>query len=395
MLICFIFTPVLILTLNKIAFADSELNEELHYQLIDPLGTIVHQTSHILDLGDQFINEDNNIYEVKRIENYNAFVEKIGDFDPREFQISSELLQNHWYNNLYGVFFKNKTEIPVQKQDASKSLISLYHTHDDESYKSSDGYASAPKGNGGILKVGNSFTEALKNKGLATIHEKTSHYPHDAMAYDRSRRTATQLVKQKPAAIFDLHRDAVPPDVYALKKDGKDLTKITIVLGRQNPNLKANEAFAKKLKATVDKDTPGLIKGILYAKGKYNQDLYPKMLLLEFGSHTNLRDAAERSATLLADSIPELVGGTKPGTPSGGTATPGETKGISRALGWIIGLTVLGGGAFLLLNSGSLSEVSSRIKRLGRTEFASFLGKENVKNAKSEKEEQENQDKEN
>ena len=51
------------------------------------------------------------------------------------------------------------------------------------------------------------------------------------------------------------------------------MTKVQIVLGRTNPNLKANEAFAKQVKAVVDKKYPGLIKGIFYGDGKYNQDL--------------------------------------------------------------------------------------------------------------------------
>lgn len=373
--IFFIIVTVLVLANNNTVLADSELSEDVYFEMVDPIGTVIHQTSHILDIGDQFINEDNNIYEVKRIEAYKAFVEKVGDFNPGEFDVSTEAPQSNWYDNFLAVLSKNEKVVAVQK-DGNKPLVALYHTHDDESYKPTEGYASASKGNGGILKVGDKFAQALENKGINISHDKTSHYPHDAMAYDRSRRTATQLIKQAPAAIFDIHRDAVPANVYALKKDGKDLTKVTIVLGRQNPNIKANEAFAKKLKTIADKNSPGLIKGILYAKGKYNQDMSPKMLLLEIGAHTNSREAAERGVTLLADSIPQLVGSTQPGAPSGGTTTPGESKGIGKALGWLIGLTILGGGAFLLLNSGSLGEVSSRIKRLGRTELASYLGKE-------------------
>ena len=39
---------------------------------------------------------------------------------------------------------------------------------------------------------------------------KTPHDPHDAMAYDRSRRTAAELLKKNPIALLDIHRDAVP-----------------------------------------------------------------------------------------------------------------------------------------------------------------------------------------
>jgi len=384
----FLLVIIFLFVSANIVFAENELEEGLYYQLIDPAGTIVHQTAHELEPGDQFINEDNAIYEVKRIENNIAYIEKIGDFDPSEFLTDNEFPQTNWYKKFFTFIFPSSATVPVEKKDGNNSLVGVYHTHDDESYKPTDGLASAPKGSGGIVKVGSRFAQEMEKKGLNVIHDKTSHYPHDATAYERSRRTAAQLVKQGTAAIFDVHRDAVPANVYALQKDGENLTKITIVLGRQNPNMKANESFAKKLKAIVDKKNPGLIKGILYAKGKYNQDLYPNLLLLEVGAHTNSRNAAEKSVSILSDSIPQLIGTTTGGGTGGGGGgtTTAERRGIGKALGWIIGLSVLGGGAFLLLNSGSFSEVTSRIKRFRSTELASFLGK-NSKNSTPKNEE--------
>ena len=150
--------------------------------------------------------------------------------------------------------------------------MAIYHTHSAESYVPTDGRSSI-RGNSGIFKVGESLGQALQKRGVNVIHDKTSHEPHDAMAYDRSRRTAVELLKKNPIALIDLHRDAVPADEYAGEINNTSVTKAQLVVGRQNPNMKANEAFAYQLKSVVDKKYPGFIKGIFYADGKYNQDL--------------------------------------------------------------------------------------------------------------------------
>ena len=35
--------------------------------------------------------------------------------------------------------------------------------------------------------------------------------------------------------MVDIHRDAVPPDVYQAEVEGKEVTKIKLVVGKQNP----------------------------------------------------------------------------------------------------------------------------------------------------------------
>ncbi len=77
---------------------------------------------------------------------------------------------------------------------------------------------------------------ALQELGLQTAHNTTSHDPHDAMAYTRSRRTAAELLRQRPMALFDIHRDAVPPkDLYVASVKGEKVAKLTLVVGREIP----------------------------------------------------------------------------------------------------------------------------------------------------------------
>ena len=61
---------------------------------------------------------------------------------------------------------------------------------------------------GGILQVGGNLAKALREKGFVVNHIREPHTPHDAGAYQRSRRTAQELVTEGDQLIFDVHRDA-------------------------------------------------------------------------------------------------------------------------------------------------------------------------------------------
>ena len=163
--------------------------------------------------------------------------------------------------------------------------VCLYCTHTDESYVPSDGTESQDEG-GGILDVAQAFQGALEVQGFKVVLDETNHVPHDAGAYRRSRRTAIGLIKsEQPTAVFDIHRDATPVEEYEAEVDGQQASRVRIVIGRKNPNQDVNEELAYRVKAIADKEYPGLIKDVFIGKGAYNQELSPRSLLLEFGTH--------------------------------------------------------------------------------------------------------------
>ena len=130
----------------------------------------------------------------------------------------------------------------------------------------------------------------------------TLHHPHDAGAYRRSRQTAVQLLKSMPDALLDIHRDGIPdPDEYATQIGGKDVSKVRLLVGRGNQNMEANKDFALTVKAVADKVYPGLIKDIYMGKGAFNQDLYPRALLLECGTYTLEKEKVLASMPMMAD----------------------------------------------------------------------------------------------
>jgi stage II sporulation protein P len=261
--------------------------------------------------------------------------------------------------------------VPVQTKNNG---VALYHTHSAESYVPTDGTDSLP-GQGGILKVGDSLAQKLQEKGVKVEHSKTPHEPRDANAYRRSRRTALELLKTGPNTIIDVHRDGIPdPNFYSKEIAGNNATSIRLVVGRQNQNMQANLDFAKTVKAGMNEIYPGLVKSIFMAKGNYNQDLAPRSMLIEVGTHTNDRSQAEKGARLFADALPSVLGiATNATTDDSNNAQ--STRGDWSALWWVLGVFLIGGALFLLISTGSFQGAKDKLKQFSSSEWANFLGK--------------------
>lgn len=339
-----------------------------YFNIVDETGNVVYVTAWEMQTGDECLTETNKRYQIVRIEGNTAYAKFIGEVN------LSQYLEPNQKNALWW-----EALMPRIAKAQGTGKVAIYHTHSDESYVPTDGQESI-FGNGGIYKVGDAFTQALQAKGIEAIHSTAKHDPHDNMAYERSRRTALDLIKkQQPDAIFDVHRDAVPPEVYKGKVDGQDISKVQLVVGKYGPTGKQIEDYALQIKAASDKQHPGLVKGIFFAKGgDYNQDLHPRAMLIEAGSHTNDRQSAEKGIALFADVIPTIIGktGASPANQAGaagfGTATSGAS-GATKSIGWIIGLLVVGGAAFLFISTGSMKEAGAKLKQFTTTEFTNFF----------------------
>lgn len=350
-----------------------------YYNMVDDSGKVVYVTGWKIRVGDEFLTGDNKRYEITSIEGQTAKVKFIGAINLVEYSVANRDLFA-WGNLL---------KLSVVNAQAPKK-VALYHTHNDEAYIPSDGTESMDKGEGGIVKVGNVFTKALENNGIVAIHADTNHSPHDNMAYERSRRTVVSLLKQQPDAIFDLHRDAAPPEAYGSEINGEAITQVQFVVGKYGPTGKQAEEYALQMKAASDNQHPGLVKGIFFAKGgDYNQDLHPKSMLVEVGAHTNSREEAERGIAMFADVIPTVLGVTSAndsninGAAGIGTTTSGPS-GSTKSIAWIIGILVAGVILFMFLSTGSMREAKAKFKNFTSREFTNFFGlvklKKNNKN---------------
>lgn len=303
-------TALLIAVFAQVVSAEKEMPHGKYMTLVDEKNQVVLQTGTMVSIGDEYISADNSRYLVKEIKGDTA----------RCVYKGKEKMPALNYDQKTHAWIFNENAVPAV--GGKKTTIALYHTHSDESYVPTDGKESI-NGNGGIYDVGQALDKKLKSMGFNVIYNENNHNPHDINAYNRSRRTATKLMTQKPDAIIDVHRDAVPANQYKTKVKGMQVTKVKLVVGRQNPNMKTNLEFAKRLKAAMDRKDPGLSNGIYIGKGDYNQDLSPRAMLIEVGAHTNSKKDAEKGVMLFANVLPTVLGvSSSENTGTGTNTTP-------------------------------------------------------------------------
>ncbi len=307
--IILVLTALLVGGIVSLAHAH-ERNDGGYFTIVDEQNNPVYYTGRKVQVGDECLTEKNVRYQIVRIEGDIAYAKNIGTVDLKKYSANEPYYRMPLVSRIFG----------YRLAEAQGTKVAIYHTHTDESYVPTDGTESI-KGNGGIFKVGSAFAQGLQKNGIEAVFSEAKHDPHDDMAYERSRRTALDLIKKnQPAAIFDIHRDAVPPKVYSGTINGQQISKVQLVVGKYGPTAKQIEDFALKIKSASDSKYPGLVKGIFFAKGgDYNQDLHPRSMLLEVGAHTNDRTSAEKGVALFADVIPSVIGGggkpNKPGHP--------------------------------------------------------------------------------
>jgi len=307
--------------------------------IVDEQGNILSMMARKVAVGDQLITDEGKNYRVEKVDENRATAKFLG-MDP-------EIIS-------YGNFYTKQAIAAAGKPAGQSASIAMYHTHSDESYVPTDGTDSIPF-KGGIYHVGASMADELGAVRTKVNYDQTPHDPHDNNAYNRSRRTAVNLIKAKPVAVFDIHRDGIPdPSYYRASISGKDVARLRLVIGRENPRMSANMDFAKRMMAAANSAQPKVVKEIFIGKGNYNQDLLPTALLIEAGTYTNTREEAEKGIALFAGIVPSVLGVTgSPGAPV--TDVTARNTGTWRALAWIVGVALVGGGAFLVISTGSWS----------------------------------------
>lgn len=234
-------------------------------------------------VGDIFIDKNFNQYEIYLV-------------DEREHYAKAEKIKSL---KRIGVTKKNVENIANIDENRK---IALYMTHNDESYLIGDGTDSF-YGAGGIHDVANRLAYELKQHGVNITIDETLHIPHNSSAYSRSSVTAKKLLKSKPNALFDIHRDGVARSAYIENVDGKERCQVRIVVGNANPNKDKNLEFALYLMAVAESVCPWLFCDIYYARGHYNQALYSKALLFEMGTYMVEKDLVMETVPHLANVI--------------------------------------------------------------------------------------------
>lgn len=316
-------------------------------------------------LDDEYISSDNRLYRIIEVD------------DSKRTAVAQYIGQES--------LIEPDNEAVATVAQESKRLIGIYSTHSDESYIPTDGAESKEK-DAGIYDVDEALKKALEERGIEVELDTTTHLPHDAGAYRRSRSTAARLLKSQPAALLDIHRDGIPdPDEYVQKIEDEDATKVRLLVGKSNPNADANRKFAKQIKAAADEMYPELIKDIYIGKGDYNQELAPRAILLEFGTHTIKKERAIKSATYMADVLERVLfgstakaeGAAGADADAAGAETTAEAGGSGAAWGilWVVGIALAAIVGYGLITTGSFSGMWNKVKRGASETTGGLLGK--------------------
>ena len=316
-------------------------------------------------LDDEYISSDNRLYRIIEVD------------DSKRTAVAQYIGQES--------LIEPDNEAVATVAQESKRLIGIYSTHSDESYIPTDGAESKEK-DAGIYDVDEALKKALEERGIEVELDTTTHLPHDAGAYRRSRSTAARLLKSQPAALLDIHRDGIPdPDEYVQKIEDEDATKVRLLVGKSNPNADANRKFAKQIKAAADEMYPDLIKDIYIGKGDYNQELAPRAILLEFGTHTIKKERAIKSTTYMADVLERVLfgstakakGAADADADAAGAETTAEAGGSGAAWGilWVVGIALAAIVGYGLITTGSFSGMWNKVKRGASETTGGLLGK--------------------
>lgn len=339
--------------------SESEFEHEPGYAINvkDENGEVVFMTSHGVSVGDEIINAKGKHYRIEEVKEKEAYAKLLGT--------DEKLLS-------YQEYFKN-AYVPASLMDNSQEeVIGIYHTHTDESYLPTDGTESIAF-DGGIYRVGEHLTQKLENNNIKVEYDKTAHDPHDSNAYSRSRRTAVNLIKNNPVALIDVHRDGIPdPAYYQAQVGNMDIAQLRLVVGRENPNMEANLDFARQMMAYANEANPTVVKEIFLAKGNYNQDLMPTLLLIEAGTYTNTREEALNGVTLFSEAVPTVLGMAAEASETEKGATNEVEKagnnGAWKALAWIVGIFIVGGFTYLVISAGGVKQAMDKVFHFVRNE---------------------------
>ena len=211
--------------------------------------------------------------------------------------------------------------------DKSEPAVLIFHTHTTEGFEllDRDWYAADTTSrttdtSRNVARVGTAIAEELERAGFRTLHDMTVHDEAYSGAYDRSRKTVEPYLEKYPnlSVVLDVHRDAIQEnDGTKIKPvatiNGKKAAQIMIISGAQGgkaadfANWKENLRFALRLQDACETQAPGLTRPIFFCHRKYNMDMTPCSLLVEFGSEANTLEEAVYAGRLFGRALANLL----------------------------------------------------------------------------------------
>lgn len=119
------------------------------------------------------------------------------------------------------------------------------------------------------------------------------------------------LQKESVHYVIDFHRDSAKRAVTTLETANGDYAKLMFIVGGEHEGFEKNKALAEALSKQLERQVPGISRGVLVKKGRgvdgiYNQDLHPASLLIELGGIENQPHEVEAAIEQIALAIDNL-----------------------------------------------------------------------------------------
>ncbi len=220
------------------------------------------------------------------------------------------------------VYASNVFEEEVAEENKKKAL--LYFTHNHEAFepvtKEKSGKVVVSHQTENITKFGEKLQTQLTANNIETkilevdnMKELNKQGKKFSQAYHSIRPFVTNQIEEEDYdLIIDMHRDSIGRDKTTINYEGKSYAKVAFVVGLEHPNYKQNEEKAVKIKAEMEKQVPGITRAIIRKSGpgvdgKYNQDLHPNLILVEFGGIGNTEAELNQTVAVLGEAATKVL----------------------------------------------------------------------------------------
>jgi stage II sporulation protein P len=209
---------------------------------------------------------------------------------------------------------------PSGRTTGNRKVVFVYHSHNRESWfpELKPGTPDANSDKINVTLVGQRLAQQLEAKGIGASHSSRDYAAtvqkyNWNFSYKYSQQTVRSALADNHSLkfFFDIHRDSQRRSKTTATIQGIDYAQVYFIIGHRNPNWKENEAFASQINKRLDKDYPGLSRGIwgktaANGNGEYNQSISPDSVLIEIGGVDNTLQECYRTADVLAAAIADI-----------------------------------------------------------------------------------------
>ncbi len=273
----------------------------------------INKENIISSIISEVTNEDN--YYINKLENALTSPKNIlyaSLNKASKVEIKSVFVSDYKDEFDYGAAKSDYVEDPLPIKDSEEPLVYIYNTHQLEEYEGGENISSVKPN---VMVASYIFREKLKEKGIISLVETNNvkKYLNDNnlkynMSYHASEYFARIAQNEHPSIMymFDIHRDSVNKSVTYFEINNKPYAKMLLLVGYEHTKKENNIGFAERLNEILERDYPGLSRGVKYyldepVNGVYNSNLNGKGILIEVGGVDNKIEEVNNSMEALAD----------------------------------------------------------------------------------------------